>query len=86
MQEEKASSGRMGLQYQMLTSWEKERIHRKAFGLLSEEGAGANKTADLLHLLGTEHMLQSINVTKSICNSSHRPGTHFLKQRVPRNH
>ena len=45
MQEEKAGSGRMDLQYQMLTSWEKERIHRKAFGLLSEKGAGANKTA-----------------------------------------
>lgn len=44
MQEEKASSGRMVPKYQMLTSWEKERIHRKAFGLLSEEGAGANKT------------------------------------------
>lgn len=75
MQEEKVSSGRMDPQSQMLTSWEKERIHRKALEPLSEEGAGAQKTAvGLLHLLGTEHMLQSIIVTKSICSSYCRPG------------
>ena len=45
MQEEKVSSGRMDPQSQMLTSWEKERIHRKALEPLSEEGAGAQKTA-----------------------------------------
>jgi len=37
----------------------------------------------LLHLLGTEHMLQSIIVTKSICSSYRRPGEFLGIIKIP---